>query len=410
MRNRLFNLGTLGSVSDGKSEMIYQLSGGDLYSGIRTQRDSREKKRNITIKAGYANIKIFKCNNCESEFSSKETLQELQCLNCDNNCELIKHISFVDCPGHQELIETMMCSVSLMNGAIVVVSITDPIKKKPQLLQHLIAAKINNLKIIICINKCDLVSIETVKERKLELDEILNKLNIIPCTIIPTSFTNRLGLDYLIKAINIYFNDVELNTNSKTLFRITRSFDINKPGINFNEIKGGCLGGSLISGKLNINDEVEINPGILKKEKNGKYTNIPIITNLLSFESDKINLNNISSGGLVGILTNIDPYYCKNDLLKGNIITKVGESLPVYNQIKVEFNKLDDDIEWIPKNGNKVYLHISNMSSEATISKFKDNIINFEILKPLCIDISSTILICIKQPNLKIIGIGKIII
>ena len=33
-------------------------------------------------------------------------------------------------------------------------------------------------------------------------------------------------------------------------------------------------------------------------------------------------------------------YYCKNDVLKGNIITPIGKSLPVYNEIKIEFTKI----------------------------------------------------------------------
>ena len=410
---KLFNIGTLGSVSDGKSEMIYQLTGGDKCNGIRTQRDSREKKRNITIKAGYANIKCWSCNECDNKYSSKESLNEYICEECDNKCIQINHISFIDCPGHQELIETMMSSISLMKGAIVIISVVDPIKQKPQLLQHLIAAKIGNLKkIIICMNKCDLVPIEIVKERKLELDELLLKLDIQPCIIIPTSFTHSIGIDELVKSINYYFIfDNNEKENTDILFRITRSFDINQPGINYQDIKGGCIGGSLISGMLNINQEIEINPGILTKGKNGRYTCEPIITKLLSFESDKNKLDNVKPGGLVGMLTNIDPFYCKNDLLKGNIITAVGKSYPIYHDIKIEFTKIDEfEGEWIPKNGDKIFLQIENMSSEARLSKFKNNNMEFQLLKPISIHNESKILICIKQPILKIVGIGKLII
>lgn len=408
---KLFNLGTLGSVSDGKSEMIYQLSGGDQHYGIRTQRDSREKKRNITIKAGYANIKIWKCEECLTLYSTKETALEYNCDNCNNNCIINNHISFVDCPGHQELIETMMISISLMKGAIVIISVVEPIKQKPQLIQHLISAKVNNLdKLILCMNKCDLVSINVVKERKIELDELLKKLEINPLVIIPTSFTHRLGIDYLLKAINLFFNDTENEKIDKTLFRITRSFDINPPGISYEKIKGGCIGGSLISGSLKINDEVEINPGILTKNKNGRFTCEPIITKLLSFESDKVQLDLVEPGGLVGILTNIDPYYCKNDILKGNIITLVGQSLPVYDEIKIEFNKIDEfDGIWVPKNGDKLFLQIGNMFTEAILTKNKNNNMTFQLVKPVCIENNSKIMVCIKQPILRIVGIGKII-
>ena len=402
---KLINLGTLGSVSDGKSEMIYQLS------GIRTQRDSREKKRNITIKAGYANIKLWKCEECFKLFSSGENVTENICDNCDdNNCVINNHISFVDCPGHQELIETMMSSMSLMKGAIVIISVAEPLKQKPQLIQHLISAKVSNLnKLIICMNKCDLVPINIVKERKKELDELLKKLDITPLIIIPTSFTHKLGINELIHSIETFFPNQEEEINTKTLFRITRSFDINQPGINYETIKGGCVGGSLISGSFKLNDEVEINPGILTKNKDGRFTCEPIRTTLLSFESDKIKLDVVEPGGLVGILTNIDPYYCKNDQLKGNVITLVGQALPVYDKINIEFSKIYEFYGvWIPKNGDKLFLQIGNMFTEAILSKIKNEKMLLQLVKPVCIDTNSKIMICIKQPILKIVGIGSL--
>lgn len=406
LNNMLLNLGTLGSVSDGKSEMIYQLSG-----GIRTQRDSREKKRNITIKAGYANIKLWKCNDCEMLYSSQYTSESNICEQCQINCQLSNTISFADCPGHQELIETMLSSVSLMKGAIIIISVFEPLKQKPQLIQHLIAAKMANLdKLIICLNKCDLVNIQTVKDRKKELEELLKKLEIQPLTIIPTSFTHKLGIKNLLKAINLYFNNSvnEETNNNITEFRITRSFDINQPGINYNEIKGGCVGGSLIQGQFNKNDIVKILPGILIKEKDGRYTNEPIITTVLSFESDKKQIEQVNPGGLVGILTEIDPYYCKSDGLKSNIIVKESDNINVYRDIKINYTKIEEfEGNWTPKINDKIFIQVANMSSDGKIIKINKNILEIELIKPICLLDTYKILLCIKQPILKIVGIGK---
>ena len=161
----MINICTLGSVADGKSTMVKMLT------GEKTQRDSRELIRNITINAGYSNLKIWKCNNCQKKYSSGEKIGEFNC--CNNNCDLIKYISFADCPGHQELITTMMSSVALMKGAIVIVSVETSLKEKPQLRQHLLAAKLANISnIIICLNKCDLQSKSIVIERYNELNDI----------------------------------------------------------------------------------------------------------------------------------------------------------------------------------------------------------------------------------------------
>jgi translation initiation factor 2 gamma subunit (eIF-2gamma) len=386
--------------------MIYQLG------GIRTQRDSREKKRNITIKAGYANIKLWNCIECNKNYSSGENIYEYKCNICNNICKLDNYISFADCPGHQELIETMLSSISLMKGAIVVISVLEPLKNKPQLIQHLIAAKMNNLdKLIICLNKCDLVSKIMVEERKVELDILLKKLGIKPLIIIPTSFTHKIGITDLIKAINFFFGTTsDLDNSNNTLFRITRSFDINQPGINYKSIVGGCVGGSLISGNLQLDDIVEIRPGILTKGKDGRYTNEPIITKLLSFESDKKKIDQVEPGGLVALLTYIDPCFCKGDALRGNILTKLGEGLTVYQDIKLSYTNIDELGIWIPKNGDKIFLQIGNMSSEAKLMKIKNEILFLQLTKPVCIDDKSKILVCVKQPILKIVGIGMLII
>jgi len=189
----------------------------------------------------------------------------------------------------------MMSSVALMKGAIVIVSVETSLKEKPQLRQHLLTAKLANISnIIICLNKCDLQSKSIVIERYNELNDILLELGIIPNIIIPTSFTNSCGKNFLIEAIDKYFSNNQTSTGN-TLFRITRTFDINKPGTPYNEVLGGCLGGTLISGNLKINDEVEIRPGILTKGKNGRYTSEPIITKLLSKQVKSLNFNMLYS-------------------------------------------------------------------------------------------------------------------
>ena len=51
------NIGTIGHVAHGKSTLVKAIT------GIQTIRFKNELERNITIKLGYANCKIFKCNN-----------------------------------------------------------------------------------------------------------------------------------------------------------------------------------------------------------------------------------------------------------------------------------------------------------------------------------------------------------
>jgi len=409
-----FNLGTLGSVSDGKSTMIYQLT------GIKTQKHSSEKHRNITIKPGYANMKIWSCSTCGIFDSSSSLAEGFECKYCNENTTLVNHLSFVDCPGHSELILTMMSSVSLMKGAIIVISAAEQISKKPQLIQHLLASKMAGInKLIICFNKLDLITKEIALERKKELDLLLESLDIKPFIIIPTSFNKKLGLPYLLKAIMEVFppfttttaTETETNDLSKSYFRITRSFDINKPGTDWSDVKGGVLGGSLADGFLKVNDLVEVRPGILSKGKDGKYLNQPIITKIISAETDGHQLEEISSGGLIGLGTNIDPYYCKNDLLSGNILGKVGTLPDVYHEIKLKYNKVTEfDGVWDPKNGDTVFLQINNNSVEGRLGKIIKDTFIFILLKPACIEDNTQIVVCRKNNDgLKIVGYGYLL-
>jgi translation initiation factor 2 subunit 3 len=400
----IINLGTLGSVSDGKSTLIQKLT------GKSTQTHSSELKRNITIKAGYANLKIWYCSECELYLPSNSEPLEYNCTECDSNCNLIHHISFVDSPGHQNLILTMMGSVSLIKGAIVVVSAAESIKQKPQLIQHLAAAKLAKIdKLIICFNKIDLITKELALQRKEELNELLDELDIKPYIIIPTSLSRGLGISNILKYIMQVFNPENVNKNiDKTFFRITRSFDINKPGTDWTNVQGGVLGGALIAGTLNINDEIEIRPGTYYKDRD-RIVYQSIFTKVISLETDKTKLENITPGGLIGIGTTIDPYYCKNDMLNGNVIGKVGELPPVYVEIELVYTELTDfDGNWIPKNGDTVFLQIGHNSVETRLLKINKNKLKFGFSKPVCIEPETLILICRKDGGiLKIVGYGS---
>src|SRR5271168_2664312 len=94
------NVGTIGHVANGKSTIVKCLSSKE------TQQFSSEKERNITIRLGYANTKIWKCSKCPEPdcFSSSDSsVMSKNCSECKTSLELVNHISIVDCPGHNEL-------------------------------------------------------------------------------------------------------------------------------------------------------------------------------------------------------------------------------------------------------------------------------------------------------------------
>lgn len=398
------NIGMLGSVSDGKSTTVYQLT------GTKTQKHSSELKRNITIKPGYANMKIYRDNEDKL----------ISCNSSENkDYELLHHISFIDCPGHYELIITMLSNINLMDGAIVVVSAAEPISKKPQLLQHLLAVKIANFEnVIICLNKLDLVSKKVALERKKELDNLLEQLKIKPKVIIPVCMNKKLGIDNLLKAIMKYFpNNKEINQNDKVQFRVSRSFDINKKNINYKDVNGGVLGGSLISGNLKVGDNIEIKPGLIKQKENGEFECRTLKTEVLSLQTDSEKLNEIIPGGLIGIGTNIDPFYCKNDNFCGSVVGLEGLLPEVYDNFEMNlvYNciNFDESNEWNPEINETINLQISTNTVSASIThiditNINDTNLKLKLSKPVCIDNDMLIIISkySQTKNLNILGYG----
>jgi translation initiation factor 2 subunit 3 len=115
-RQATINIGTIGHVAHGKSTVVKAIS------GVQTVRFKNELERNITIKLGYANAKIYKCQNEEcprptcykSYKSDKEVNPTCEREGCGGTMKLLRHVSFVDCPGHDILMSTMLSGAAVM--------------------------------------------------------------------------------------------------------------------------------------------------------------------------------------------------------------------------------------------------------------------------------------------------------
>ena len=91
-------------------------------------RHYKERFRNITIKLGYANAKLYKCPTCQppecfkSFGSEKEDAPKCTTPGCTSTLHLIRHVSFVDCPGHDVLMATMLAGAAVMDSAILLIA------------------------------------------------------------------------------------------------------------------------------------------------------------------------------------------------------------------------------------------------------------------------------------------------
>ncbi|KKL74418.1 hypothetical protein LCGC14_2065100 [marine sediment metagenome] len=171
------NIGVVGHIDHGKTTLLSKISGkfADTHS--------EELKRGITIKLGYADATIYKCGN---EYSTKEIKSK--------KCEPLRYISFIDAPGHEMLMATMLSGAAIIDAAILVIAANEGIK--PQTREHftvLQAKKIKN--IIIVQNKIDLVSKEKALENYKEIKEFVKGTFAENAPIIPISTLQEINID-----------------------------------------------------------------------------------------------------------------------------------------------------------------------------------------------------------------------
>ena len=97
-----------------------------VYQGIQTTKYKVEKVRNITVYLGYTNAKLYKypkCPDLEAYKTYGEDKEDKQkCEKYGEYLELLRHISFVDYPGHDILMSTMLNGTSVMDDAILLVA------------------------------------------------------------------------------------------------------------------------------------------------------------------------------------------------------------------------------------------------------------------------------------------------
>src|SRR5437868_14899416 len=147
------NIGTIGHVDHGKTTLtaaitkVLAKSGGATFlASDQIDKAPKERAREITIATSHV------------EYSTKN-----------------RHYAHVDCPGHADYVKNMITGAAQMDGAILVVSATDG--PMPQTREHILLAKqVNVPRIVVWLNKCDLVDDpELLDLVEMEVRDLLTK-------------------------------------------------------------------------------------------------------------------------------------------------------------------------------------------------------------------------------------------
>jgi translation initiation factor 2 subunit 3 len=296
-------------------------------TGTWAARHSEELRRGITIKLGYADTAIYQCRNCD-EPNCYCTTNE--CPGCGEETEFKRAISFVDAPGHEILMATMLSGAAVMDGAILVIAADEPCPQ-PQTREHLAAIETVGLeKLIIVQNKIDIVSREEAVENYNQIRDFIKGSIAENAPIIPVSAQHEVNIDLLLKAMEDYLSTPDRDPEKPPRMPIIRSFDVNPPGTPIDELVGGVLGGSIIDGSFKIGEEIEIKPGLPSRQK-GRVRMEELFTEIVSLHAGGSPVEEARSGGLVGVGTLLDPSITKSDGLVGSMIGKPG-TLPLVRE------------------------------------------------------------------------------
>ena len=315
------NIGLVGHVDHGKTTLTQALT------GTWTDTHSEEIKRGITIRLGYANTNIYKIKG-KPEPECYTTVKE-------KDAEFVRAVSFVDAPGHESLMATMLAGATIMDGALLLISANEECPQ-PQSKEHVVALEIMGIKNVIVVqSKIDLVTEEQAVKNYNQIKVFLKGTPFEDAPIIPVSAQKKVNIDALIEAIQKYIPTPERDPKKDPLMLVARSFDINKPGSKIDDMKGGILGGVLIQGEFKVGQEIELKPG-KKVEKHGKTTWEPLHTKIAGLKTGKDDIEAAKPGGSIGVMTLLDPSVVKSDQLTGNLVGLKGKLPPTWNTLTLE--------------------------------------------------------------------------
>ena len=229
------NIGTIGHVDHGKTTLtaaITKYFGKEFKDYSEIDAAPEERERGITI------------NTAHVEYETAT-----------------RHYAHVDCPGHADYVKNMITGAAQMDGAILVVSATDG--PMPQTREHiLLARQVGVPKILVFINKCDMVEDpELLDLVEMEIRELLGEYGFdADCPIIRGSALKALegdesdmgagAIKKLMEACDTYFDVPVRDLDKPFLMSIEDVFTISG--------RGTVVTGRVERGKLQLNDEVEI--------------------------------------------------------------------------------------------------------------------------------------------------------
>lgn len=358
------NVGTIGHVDHGKTtltaaitKVLSEAGGAEFKDYANIDNAPEERERGITI------------NTSHVEYRTKN-----------------RHYAHVDCPGHADYVKNMITGAAQMDGAILVVAATDG--PMPQTREHiLLARQVGVPKIVVYLNKCDMVADEELIDLvEMEVRDLLTSYEFDGdnTPVIRGSALGALNgdpkwvnsINELMEAVDTYIPTPERDSDKPLLMPVEDVFTITG--------RGTVATGRIERGRVKVNEEVEI-VGLKKNATKTVVTGLEMFRKLLDYAE---------AGDNVGaLLRGVD----RNSIERGQVIAKPGSIKP-HTKLKASVYALTQEEggrhkPFFKKYRPQFYFRTTDVTGEVDLPSGVDMVmpgdnveLSIELIKPVAIE------------------------
>ena len=255
-----FIIGTAGHIDHGKTALIKELNG---FEGDRLE---EEKKRGITIDLSFSNL------------SKNE-----------------QNIAFIDVPGHENLVKTMISGAYGFDACLFVVAANDGLM--PQSLEHLEVLNLLGVRsLVVALTKCDLVDTKTIEVRKKEIiNAVSGYENLSILEIFAVSVKDKESIDDL---RNYLFTLRPKNRDTEGIFRyyIDRVFSLKGIG---NVVTGTVLEGAVAKNEKLYNYDAGKEVQVRSVQSHDKFVDRAGVSSRVALNLTGVDLSELKKGQLL---------------------------------------------------------------------------------------------------------------
>jgi selenocysteine-specific elongation factor len=289
-------VGTAGHIDHGKSALVQALT------GTNPDRLEEEKRRGITIDLGFAFLDLPGIR-----------------------------FGFVDVPGHERFVRNMLAGAGGIDLVVLVIAADEGVK--PQTREHFDICRLLEIpRGIIALTKSDLVSADALDSARMDVEEFVRGSFLQNAPIVAVSAKTSVGLDELRPALASVAAQVPAR-DAQNYFRLPIDRAFAMKGF------GTVVTGTLISGSVNVEDEVELHPGARRMRVRGIHSGGKAVHRATAGQRTAVNLAGVDLSDLQRGMVLMTPGHFAATRHMDARITLLDSAPPLKNRARVHFHQ-----------------------------------------------------------------------